>query len=392
MTGPANAWNLPTRDDERFDREVRASDFLAFATLPFGLVSAPGTGLPLNELAALGLVGLSLFRSPRAGWYRPPWFALALAAVLALMCLSAWLTDVDATRRLVHVTTWIGLALALSSGRISGRSAGLGLATGLVVACVLSVALFGASTYDGRLTGVIGDPNSAALVITTYGCIALALTGPRPARVALALVLLTALVLTFSRTGLLATAAVLLWVGVGRRIGTVLGAALLGLLLAAVSRIPTRLRQVGPFSDRSGSDELRERIIAAEHQLLDAAPWYGNGPGTSHVHFDGDELFFHNSYLATVNEGGYPLLVLLVGLAAGTFLLLAPHARRQREVAWTQAALIPVAVLALTLGEVWLELPAAVALGFAMRALARRTSPPAASAVSGPARSAPRPS
>lgn len=375
MSASGTAWALPSHDAGRFDREVRVSDAAAFACLPFGLVLAPGTGLPLNEVAGLGLVALTLFRPPAPGGRRPPWFAAALAGIALLLLASALLNDVDGLRRLVHVATWSGLALGLSSGRISGRSAGIGLSAGLLAACAASVLLLGATTYEGRLTGVLGDPNAAALVLVVYGCVCLSLPLPPPVRVLLAVVAATCVVLTFSRTGLMAVSAALLWVHVGRRLGPVIGAGLMGALLVVVTRLPASVQQIGPFSDRSGSDDLRRRIVVAEDALIEAAAWYGNGPGTSVVQLDDDDFFFHNSYLAALNEGGWPLLVVLVALTAATFLSLSRRARDTPRVAWLQASLVGVAIMAVTLGEVWLELPAAVALGFAMRAYAVRDDP-----------------
>ena len=96
-------------------------------------------------------------------------------------------------------------------------------------------------------------------------------------------------------------------------------------------------------------------------------PWYGNGGGTSRVLVDGQQFFFHNSYLGARNEGGWPLLimvVLLIGLAfAGLF---RADSRRHPRTPWLQVSLIATLVCALSLGEVLLDLPTAVAIGLAV--------------------------
>ena len=82
-----------------------------------------------------------------------------------------------------------------------------------------------------------------------------------------------------------------------------------------VANIPEDLKTFGPFSNRSGSDALRKRIIAQEHVQLADMPWFGHGPGTAKVNIRGLEFFFHNSYLATRQEGGWLALLLVLAVA-----------------------------------------------------------------------------
>ena len=96
-------------------------------------------------------------------------------------------------------------------------------------------------------------------------------------------------------------------------------------LVWVVNNIPEGLTTFGPFSDRSGSDKLRERIIAQEQVELADAPWYGHGPGTATVKIRDLEFFFHNSYLATRQEGGWLALLLVLGLMV--FAFVAAHRR-----------------------------------------------------------------
>ncbi len=186
-------------------------------------------------------------------------------------------------------------------------------------------------------------------------------------RLAVAVPIVAGLVLSYSRTGLLAGAFAIAWVLVGRRLGVVGGAAMAAGLVWLVGNIPEDLKTFGPFSDRSGSDKLRDRIIAQEHVQLADAPWFGHGPGTAKVEIRGLEFFFHNSYLATRQEGGWPALLLVLGLLVFTFLHLTKQARRGDIVAaGAQAAIIGVAVMAITLGEVFLDTPMAVVVAMAL--------------------------
>ena len=186
-------------------------------------------------------------------------------------------------------------------------------------------------------------------------------------RLAVAVPIVGGLVLTYSRTGLLAAAFAVVWILLGRRLGAFGGAALAAGLVWVVDNIPEDLVLYGPFSNRSGSDALRDRIIAQERVQLADAPWFGHGPGTARVSIGDLEFFFHNSYLATRQEGGWPALLLVLALVGYAFLRLARRARAgDLTAAGAQAALIGTAVMAVTLGEVLLDTPMAVAVAIAL--------------------------
>ena len=194
-------------------------------------------------------------------------------------------------------------------------------------------------------------------------------------RLVVAAPLVAGLVLTYSRTGLVAGMFVLVWLLAARRLGAAGGAALTAALVWLVDNIPEDLVLYGPFSDRSGSDALRERIIAQERVELADAPWYGNGPGTATVEIRDLDFFFHNSYLATRQEGGWAALVLVLALMAYAFLRLSKQSRAgDVTAAGAQAAIVGTAVMAVTLGEVLLDTPMAIAVGFAL-GLALRSPP-----------------
>lgn len=374
MARVESPWDLPDRTVDRADeadREIRATDFLLMATLPLRTLEV--AGLPVNELTMAALVGLCLLRPARGGARLPTLVVLLLGALLSLLLYSGLANDVDWTRRVGHVAILAGLVWAFGTGRISPRSAAAGLATGLVAVIALAVAGVGGSTYGERLTGYLGDPNAGAYFIAVLGVLAVFFCDPRwKVRLAVAAPLAAGLVLTYSRTGLLAASFAVVWLLIGRRLGVAGGALMATGLVWLVGNIPDDLTTFGPFSNRSGSDALRERIIAQERVQLADAPWFGHGPGTATVRIRDLEFFFHNSYLAVRQEGGWGALLLVLGLMALAFLLLSRHSRRgDLQAAAAQAAIIGVAVMAITLGEVLLDTPMAIAVGFALAAAMR---------------------
>jgi hypothetical protein len=369
MSRTDSPWELPDRTlakAEQADREIRMSDFTLMALLPLRTLEV--SGYPINEFAMAGLVGLCFFRPARGGARLPALVVIVLGALLALLLYSGVTNQVEWTRRVGHVGILAGLAWAFGTGRVSLRSAGAGLATGLIAVIALAIVGIGGDYYPGRLTGFLGDPNAGAYFIAVLGPLAVFFCDERwRVRLAVSVPIVAGLVLCFSRTGLLAGAFVVIWVLLGRRLGIVGGAAMAVGLVWLVDNIPKSLTTFGPFSDRSGSDALRERIIAQEQVELAGAPWYGNGPGTATVNIRDLEFFFHNSYLAVRQEGGWGALLLVLALLVFALLRLAHQSRAGDLVAaGAQASIIGVCVMAITLGEVLLDTPMVIAVGFAL--------------------------
>jgi hypothetical protein len=362
-------WNLPdktvTRADE-VDRDIRISDFVLMAVLPFRAFEV--SGFPINEFAMAGLVVLCLMRPARGGAKVPELVMVLMAALLALLVYSGMANHVDWIRRVGHVGIMCGLIWGFGTGRVSLRSAGLGLASGLIAVIGMALVGIGGSAYTGRLTGFLSDPNAGAYFIVTLGILAVFYADDRwKVRLLVAVPIAVGLVLSYSRTGLLAGAFAVVWVFLGRRLGSVGGAAMAFGLVWIVDNIPKSLTTFGPFSDRSGSDALRNRIIAQERVQISDMPWYGHGPGTAKVNIKDLEFFFHNSYLAARQEGGWGALLLLLGLMVVGFIVLSAQSRAgDLSAAGAQAAIISVGVMATTLGEVLMDLPMAIAVGFAL--------------------------
>jgi hypothetical protein len=362
--GAPVVWNVSV-DEPRRQRETRPVDFAAFFAMGFPVLVLPVVGLPVNEVAPLIVCLLAVTRVSTSRERIPLWFSGGLVAVLTVLTVTSYLHDLAPTRRLLHVLLYLVLATLLASGRIHIPSAGRGLAAGLCTSITMSLAGFGPDNYAGRLTGYLGDPNAGGYVITVLGLVALGLGLRGRYRWLLILLTLTAVVLTYSRTTLLAVAFAVVWLLIGRRVSVWAGAVLVGAMVYLVGHIPPELTLFGPFSDRGGSDLLRQRIIAQEHIDISHSPIIGNGAGTAKVDLQGDLFFYHSSYLALQAEGGLVCVVILVGVIVLTFLSIARMPGDLRN-GWLEASLIALMVCAVNVGEILLELPSAIAIGVAM--------------------------
>ncbi len=362
-----NAWGATPEVDVARLHAVRPMVFAGAVALAMPGLTVPGVGLPLSEVGGALLAGLALLNRPAAR--APVWLPVLLAGVVSMLTVATLLSGAPTgPRRLAHVLVYALLAYGLATGRLHVLSAVRGLAVGLVAATTLSLLGVAANPgYEGRLTGLYSDPNVAGFYQVVLGTAAVTFLGSRARKVGLVALLLAGIYGTLSRTSLLAVLFAAFWLGLGRRIGRIGAVVVVIGLVYLVENLPDEIRLFGPFAQREGSDALRERIIAEENATLLTTPWYGNGGGTSRVLVDGQQFFFHNSYLGARNEGGWPLLimvVLLIGLAfAGLF---RAGSRRHPRTPWLQVSLIATLVCALSLGEVLLDLPTAVAIGIAV--------------------------
>lgn len=360
----ANVWGVelePSRRDE-----LRFPEIAAFAALIFDGVAVPGLSFPVSTAAAMVFIGIVLFRRADLDLRVPVWFLGLLGGLVVWYVVTSQLNGVDATRRLGNITILVALAATIASGRVHVRSAGIGLGLGVLLAVPHAILTLPASSYVGRLTGMIGDPNGAGLILAALGACAVGLLERTSHRVVVGLILLLGIGLTFSRTTYLAAAVGIAWVAVGKRVSVPLAVPLLTGIVLAIQRIPDSLIESDFFGEREGSDALRERIVEAEAALVARSPWTGNGAGTAVVEVGDRTFFFHSSYLAMRADGGWVALGALIAAVTLTFLAVASVPLDKRN-GWLEGAILAALICALNIGEALLTASLMVPLGLAMR-------------------------
>lgn len=363
------AWDLG-QETERAN-QMRWLDFFLVGALVFDGI--PLVVAPLNELAFGVLALLALTRRPDRKL--PLFFPLFLVGLVGVLGVSAFLNDVDGTRRLLHMVLYAMTALFIASGRVHLRSASWGLVAGLVVNLLWGLIFIATPPYPGRLVGFIMDPNATGFIFVTLGAVALSQIPPGRWRVIAQIMVVVAVVATFSRTSLLALALGYAWLLLGHRIHPLLGTGVLGGLIYGIANLPDDWVRIGPWAERTGSDLLRERILIEEQISVAQSPLYGNGPGTAMVDLGGNiTLFFHSSYLGLRAEGGWLAFACLMALLLIVFWRLLWLSDKRSP--WLEVAIIVLMTCATNIGEAFLTLQAAVVLGFSVRHLVQQREEP----------------
>ncbi|QNN82671.1 ABC transporter permease [Brachybacterium sp. Z12] len=342
----------------------------------FGLIfegSMFGLPIPLNQVVIVGIVLLAITRRPQVdlGWLQMlvPLLVIGLF-YLAMLSMFTEATEFafDWERRLLRLGLTAVFLLVLASGRIDLRSGLAGLATGMILNAIAFYLGLAPDNYGGVLSGFFLDKNVAGMAYAIVGVLVLAVVDRRWVKVALVLVFAAMVWLTGSRTSIAAMVAGVGWILIAPRL-PVIGRWMFGLLIyLGVDLVSEDYSQIGVFSNREGSDLLRSRIDAASEVKVDGAGFFGMGLGEAYVSFPddpGSRWLFHNSYWSALVEGGWPWLLLVLGITV--VLALRPFETRltKPELA-VQAAAIAVLICAWRLGEVFFTLQWALVVGAAI--------------------------
>lgn len=344
-----------------------ASPRLFEAVLAIGLVmeafSAPGLPIPFAEFSAILLLLLASFRLPRRDLSQYGVLALLALALVAYLVAVTVHNDLDPTRRATRITLLILLIYAIASERIDIKSVLYGMTAGALINVPLFYAGLTPDAYGGYLTGFLGDKNVSGLFYALLPVLLVATMqrmGPK------LLVLGAGFALTFltgSRTSMAALLCAVVWILVSPYLGWALRLALGVVLGWFVSWAEVNLADLGIFGDRTGTDWFRGQIQEASAEKVADTSFFGQGLSTAFVELDNVSMFFHNSYLGLLVEGGWPFLIVVVG--AYLWLCLRPFARSHRSPSRVavEAATLIILVASLQLGEVFITIFSAIVLG-----------------------------
>ena len=321
------------------------------------------SGIPLSTVAAALLVFFAAFRPPTVRGRAPRLAAAAFVGLVLWMVGSSTVFHGLEERRAGNLLVLMALAWVLSQGRIHLPSFVAGLALGWFGGILHAVLTRDESTYDGRITGYLGDPNGAGFVIVTVGCLLIAYARSSGRRSwPIWAVMMGAVLLTVSRTSLFALLAATLWALVAPRLGRWASVAAIAVAWPAYHLLVGVARDNGFFAERAGSDALRLRLAGIEGIMVGDAGLLGMGLGTAKAVVDGAPLWFHNSYSALRVEGGLVAFGLLA-LCLLTLFWSIHQVPAERRNTWYESAIIAGLICSLNIGFSLTSVSMAVAVG-----------------------------
>lgn len=339
-------------------------------------MGVPFFGFPMGLLV---LAVLTLMRISKPSRFDVPNRSLFVAVLflgltyVAITSLTVGIsTPDDVGRRLARISILIAVLLLIADRRIDFRSLILGLAIGLVVNALAFYAGIAPNTYGGALTGWLNDKNVSGLY---YGIIPILMFGLFPKtshRIITLLVFLPMLWETGSRTSMAGLLIGVLWILFAQKANIVVKFGLGAFVALFFEWLQTNFADNPIFGDRTGTDQLRERIDEASWEKVSSAPWSGWGMGQATVNILDRMFFFHNSYWTLLVEGGIIWLILVTGLTLLAVFMWKQHGIiKGQRVLTAEAATVFLAICSWRLGEVMLTLPWVFAVGLALSLTAR---------------------
>lgn len=320
--------------------------------------------LPFAEVVMILLIGCALFGRHRFDQSRFMPLILVAGAALVALIIASELHDVDWTRRVTRIVLLILFVTCLAWGRLSARSVVLGMASGLAVNAGLFYLGIAPDTYGGVLTGFTGDKNVAGLMHAIIPLLVVPFLKRQWMVPTVLLLGFGLLSLTGSRTSLTAFGLAVLWMVVTPRRGPVIRGAVLGLYFWVFTWLEDNFARSLIFEDRDGTDHLRARIDEAARVKTDEALPWGLGASESTVLLQGEQQFFyHDSYLALATEGGWILVIAIVALYVMIAFRPFSRLRRTPAIIACESATVAILFCALKLGEVFITIVGALALG-----------------------------
>lgn len=346
-------------------RKTEAVLFGMFVYDGFGVPGLPVV-IPGSDLAAIALVGISAFRRPQRGLGASTWLIPFGIILLGYLAFGSMYNDVDWLRRFFRISIMFALVASLVSGRLDLTSGLKGLGVALVINFALFYSGMAPDNYGGVLTGFLGDKNVAGLYYCLIPLLILGSIEKKSLQILCVSAGALAVFLTGSRTALAAYTFALLWLALTYRIGLGFRALTAVAIGYALQYLENNFARAWIFADREGSDLLRRWIEQATLEKAELVPWYGLGLGESYVDIGKRSWFFHDSYLALYVEGGWVMLVAIVGTYVWVGLRPRLGIPRTKQVVIIEAATVALLVCASKLGEVFLSLPGFLLVAYAL--------------------------
>ena len=291
---------------------AKISGGIALLALIFGARSKDRQKLPLELKVLLMLLGYMILTIPFAYWRGGAFDTVVnkfSKGVIVAMLIALIVTQVRQMRKLLFIQV-----------------------SAVAVVTLASVAVH--HTVDGRVWGiqksVLENPNdlSINIAMTFPLCLAFLLAAKGGLRkmiwAASLAVLLLAVVLTYSRSGMIATVITVLaciWeYGIkGKRRSVLLAAVAMGIVGAAIivatprylTRVTSIVRGNVEGSGDRGSLAARKQLLLASISTALHHPVFGVGPGNFEV-TNGEWRVAHNSYTELAAEAGLPALALFL--------------------------------------------------------------------------------
>lgn len=332
--------------------------------LAIGLPLRPNIGsYPLATITAAVLVMIALLRPARDVGNLPRIVTLPLFMMVVWLMSGPVLAGHLETRRMGNVAIVVALAWVLAQGRLHVPSVVWGAGLGLGLGVTHAILTIGSSTYTGRITGQVGDPNGVGFTVSTLGCLLIAMVAHnRLMAIAVWVLAGGAILLTVSRTSIFAFVMATGWAFLAPRIGKWPSFALLATGTPVFNWASEFAERQETFVDRVGSDVLRSELVAAEKEKIADAGFFGNGLGDTKVFLEGKGYWFHNGFYALRVEGG-TLAYGLFGVAMIGLFWCAFKIPKDRRNAWFEASILAGLICSVNIGYSLISVISALALG-----------------------------
>ncbi|MBM7051405.1 O-antigen ligase family protein [Rothia sp. ZJ1223] len=337
-------------------------------------IGMPLFGVPAGMIFVSALVFFRLFQKPA---YHVPKIGLFLAiffiSVIYISYSSYFLSGKeieDIVSRVGRMSVVVGLVVVIADQRVNLRSFVGGLGLGLVFNAVAFYAGIAPDTYNGALSGWLGDKNVAGLYYAITPFFLYIFSKNNSQKILIFLTFLPLLWLTGSRTSIAAFMIAIMWIFFSKNLNAFLKLIFAGFVSWIFEWLQRNFADSALFGDRTGTDWFREQIDIESWEKVQSAPWNGLGLGEAFVTLEsGRSIWFHNSYWTLFVEGGWPWTIVILSCTVFAGFIWKQRCQLYGDLkrnVGAEAAIVLLAICSWRLGEVILTAPWGIAIGLAL--------------------------